>query len=70
MEPFIAVIVTGVVVYEFYTGSIIVENGARAKSLSRKEHPGTFWFWIVVQIAIVAWMLLEWFGVIHSGIFS
>ena len=70
MELLIAVIVAGVMVYEFYTGSIIVENGTRAKSLSRKDRPGTFWFWIVVQTAIVIWMLLEWFGVLKSGIFS
>lgn len=70
MELFIAVIVAGVIVYEFYTGAIVVQNGARGKALSRKTHPGTFWFWIVIQIAIIVWMLLEWLNVINSGIFS
>ena len=70
MELFIAVVVAGVMVYEFYTGAIVVRNGARSKALSRRTHPRTFWFWIVVQAAIVVWMLLEWFGVINTGIFS
>jgi len=70
MELFIAVIVAGVMAYEFYTGAIVVQNGARGKALSRKTHPGTFWFWIVVQAAIVVWMLLEWFGIVNTGIFS
>jgi len=70
MELFIAVIVAGVITYEFYTGAIVVQNGARGKALSRKTHPGTFWFWIVVQAAIVVWMLLEWIGVINTGLFS
>jgi len=65
MELFIAVIVVGVMVYEFYNGEIITKNGARAKALSRKTHPGTFWFWIVVQTAFVVWMLLEWFHVVN-----
>ena len=70
MELFITVIVAGVIVYEFYTGAIVVQNGTRSKALSRKTHPGTFWFWIVVQVAIIVWMLLEWFDVINTGIFS
>jgi hypothetical protein len=70
MELFIAVIVAGVIMYEFYTGAIVVQNGARGKALSRKTHPGTFWFWIVVQVAIIVWMMLEWFNIANTGIFS
>ncbi len=71
MELFIAVIVIGVMAYEFYNGEIIVKNGAsRAKGLSRKTNPGTFWFWIVIQAAIVVFMLLEWLNITNVGIFS
>ena len=70
MELFIAVIVAGVMVYEFYTDAIIVQNGVRGKAMSRKTHPGTFWFWIVVQAVIVMIMLLEWFDITHLNFFS
>ncbi len=65
MELFIAAIIVGVIVYEFYTGAIVVKNGARAKSLARATNPGTFWFWIVVQAVIVVWMVLETFGIVN-----
>jgi len=65
MELFMAVIVVGVMVYEFYTGGIITKYASHAKALSRKTHPVTFWFWIVVQAAFVIWMLLEWFNIVN-----
>ena len=70
MELMIAVIVAGVMVYEFYTGAIVVQNGARAKAVSRADRPGHFWFWIVVQTAIVVFMLLEWFDITQVNLFS
>jgi hypothetical protein len=65
MELLIAVIMVGVVVYEFYTGAIVVKDGARSKAISRKDRPGHFWFWIVVQAAIFVWMMLEWLGFVN-----
>ena len=70
MELFIAVSVAGVIAYEFYTGDIIVKNGTRGKALSRKTHPGTFWFWVIVQVGIIVLMLLEWFNITHLDMFS
>ena len=70
MELMIALIVAGVMVYEFYTGAIVVQNGARAKAVSRADRPAHFWLWIVVQTAIVVFMLLEWFDITQVNLFS
>jgi len=64
MELFIAIIVAGVIIYEFYTGAIVVQNGARAKAISRADRPGHFWFWIVVQLGIIVVSILSWLGII------
>jgi hypothetical protein len=42
MEFFIAVIMVGMLAYEFFTGEVIVKNGVRGKAVSRKDSPGTF----------------------------
>jgi len=68
MDLFIALILIGLLGYEFYTGQIIVQNGARSKSLSRAVNPGTFWFWISVQVVIVVVMFLSWLEVINLPI--
>ncbi|HKJ37624.1 MAG TPA: hypothetical protein VJ972_02520 [Anaerolineales bacterium] len=65
MEIFIAVVMAGLIVYEFYTGAIVVQNGARAKAISRAGRPGHFWFWVVVQAVVLVWMTLEWLGVVN-----
>jgi len=68
MDLFTAVILMGLLVYEFYTGEIAVQNGARSKSLSRSTNPSTYWFWVIVQAVIVVIMLLSWFNFIELPI--
>jgi len=65
MELFIAILMAGMIVYEFYTGEVVVQNGVRAQSRSRKSKPVTFWFTVVIQAAILVWMLLEWQGIVN-----
>lgn len=65
MELFIAVIMVGMLVYEFFTGEVIVKNGVRSRTVSRKNSPGTFWFVVALQVAIMGWMALELLGLVN-----
>ena len=65
MEIFIAVIMIGMLVYEFFTGEVMVKNGTRGRAVSRKDSPGTFWFVVILQVVILAWMTLEMLGIMN-----
>ena len=65
MEILVTVIMVGMLIYEFVTGEVIVKNGARGRAVSRKDSPGTFWFVVALQVAIMGWMTLELLGVVN-----
>jgi hypothetical protein len=68
MELFIAIIIAGVLVYEFYTGAIVVQNGARSRAVSRSDRPGHFWFWITLQVVFLVVLVLSWLGIINFSL--
>jgi hypothetical protein len=63
MEFLIALGMLGMLAYELISGEVINEKSVQ-RVISRNKQPTKFWITVGFHFVILAWMLLELFGVV------